>query len=298
MPQHPPWLRFQAYVVGLPKTGSTSIATVFGNYRTGHEWALMDLTAAGMARLAGQLCDAQFLAATGTRLVPASLELDSVTSHHLYADLLAERFGNALFVHTVRDVRSWVSSLLEMLLRKRLARLQVDVPYSVWERDYLALMTAGTYRLEHALTEDDAASLVPLMAYWARHMTQLPQMVPAERTIVVPTCQIGQRLGELADFVGVPVGNLRADLAHTNRAPRTLDRMGTYATPQLMAAYRLYCEPIMVDLFPAEHAQWLADYRDALAAPPDRAQLWQDHVGAVAQWVTAAVAEHGAAATR
>lgn len=298
MPQHPPWLRFQAYLVGLPKTGSTSIATVFGNYRTGHEWELMELVGAGMSRLAGQLTDEEFLASAGPRLQPPSLEMDSTTSHHLYADLLVQQFPHAVFVHTVRDVRTWTTSLLEMLLRKRLARLQVSVPYSIWERGYLDMMTGGTYRLAAPPAADDAGSLVALMAYWAEHMTQMSQVLPPDRSIVVPTTQIGLRLADLAALAGVPANMMRADLAHTNRSPQTLDRFSTFASPQLMAAYELHCADIMAERFPAEHDRWLTDYRTAIAEPAARAGLWVEHVEQVGDWVTEAVARYGPAAAR
>lgn len=287
---HPPWLRFQAYVVGLPKTGSTSVATMFGRYRTGHEWELMELVAAGMARQKGVLSDAEFWTATGTRLASPSLEMDSATGHHLYVDLLRDRFPAARFIHTVRDVQSWVTSLLDMVLRKRIARAQLDVPYSIWETDYLRLMTEDTYDLRPDCVADDSASLPALMRYWAGHMRQLADELPAERSVRVRTTDLAAAAPALAELVGVPVQSLRTDLSHANRAPLTLDRFDVFDSPELRAAYDEHCADIMAEVFPQVHQRWLA--RSVPVRPPER--VWAQYHEQVAAWVDWAIREYGA----
>ena len=291
---HPPWLRFQAYVVGLPKTGSTSVATMFGRYRTGHEWELMDLVAAGMARQAGEFTDADFWAATGARLTSPSLEMDSATGHHLYVDALRDRFPGARFVHTVRDVQSWTTSLLDMVLRKRIARAQMDIPYSIWESDYLRLMTEDTYDLRPECVADDSVALPALMRYWAGHMRHLARELPADRSVRVRTTDLAAEAPALADLVGVPVESLRTDLSHANRAPLTLDRFDVFDSPELRAAYDEHCADIMAEVFPEVHQRWLA--RPTPDQPPEEA--WARYHEQVAVWVAGAIREHGADAAR
>jgi hypothetical protein len=287
MTGHPPWLRFQAYVVGLPKTGSTSLATIFGRYRSGHEWDLMDLVETGLARQRGDLTDDGFWRATGRRLDPPSLEMDSTTSHYLYADLLAERYPRAVFVHSVRDVGGWASSVLDMVLRKRLARRRLEIPYSRWESQYLAQMTEGRYDLDPASVENDSASLAPLVRYWAAHMARMPRVLPADRTVVVRTKDIPQRLDDLAALVGVPVETLRDDLAHANRAPLTFDRFALFADDEVEQAYRENCATTMADLFPAEHEAWSA------SRPSASTTDWDEYVAALDEWVADAIERHG-----
>ena len=161
MTVHPPWLRFQAYSVGLPRTGSTSIAALFGRYRTGHEWQLMELVGPALARRRGELGDEEFVRATGGRLVPPPLEMDSATCHHLYADLLGRLFPGAVFLLTMRDVRSWVSSFLDMALGQRIAFRLTGRPPSRWHDVYPPFLTEGVCDLEGR--GDDRAALPPLM---------------------------------------------------------------------------------------------------------------------------------------
>ncbi len=294
MAEHPPWLRFQAYVVGLPKTGSTSMATLFGNYRTGHEWQLMELLGPAMARRRGEVDDEEFLRSTGHRFVPPSLEMDSTTSHHLYADLLSRTFPHAVFFHTVRDVRSWVTSLLDMSLRKRLGRKLLGLGFSPVEIEYVASRTEGAYDVDRDDREDDRAALPPLMRSWAGHLREMAATLPPARTMRLRTRDIPRLLPEIAAHVGVPVSTLRADLSHANRAPHRFDRFAAFDGDELRAAYDVHCADLMADLFPEEHAAFVSR-----APGGDGASLdWAAYVESVRAYATDAVARYGPSATR
>ncbi len=295
MPNHPPWLRFQAYVVGLPKTGSTSLATVFGNYRSGHEWELMELVRHALARSRGDLTDKEFLRATGSRLAPPSLEVDSATSHHMYAEVLRDLFPHAVFIHSIRDVSSWVTSLLDMILRKRLARRLVDIPYSLCETEYLADMTERTYNLDPEDNATDQTSLAPLMRYWGVHMRRMAAVLPPGRTLRLRTRDIAARFPEMANLVGVPVETLRADLTHVNKTPLRFDRFTAFDSPELRAVYDEHCADIMAELFPDEHSKWI----NARVAPENRPiQDWDTYISALREWVAMAVKSSGVSVTR
>jgi len=253
---HPPWLRFQAYAVGLPRTGSTSLAALFGRYRTGHEWQLMELVGPAMARRRGELGDEEFLRATSGRLVPPPLEMDSATCHHLYAELLGRIFPWAVFLLTVRDVRSWVSSFLDMVLRQRIAFRLTGTPRSRWHDVYLPVLTEGACDLEGQ--RDDRAALPPLMRSWAAHLREMSALLPADRTLRVRTRDLASRLPQIAALAGVPVSTLRADLFHSNQESDRFDRFAAFDGEELRAAYDESCAEIMTELFPEEHAAWTA----------------------------------------
>jgi hypothetical protein len=289
---HPPWLRFQAYVVGLPKTGSTSLASVFARYRAGHEWQMRELIPLALARQRGELTDGQFLAATSGRIRPASLEMDSATFHHLYADLLRDTFPHAMFVHSVRDVVSWSTSLLDMVLAKRMARRFLEIGLDSWELEYLQTATGEGCPVDPGSDDDDRAALVPLMRYWSHHLRQMAEQLPPERTLQLRTRDIGRRTDDLAAFVGVPPRTLRADLAHSNRAPLTLDRFAAFDGVDLRDAYDAYCADLMADLFPQEHAAFTARRRRPVADAETDA--WSRHLTAVQARARSAVERHGA----
>jgi hypothetical protein len=293
MPVHPPWLRFQAYAVGLPKTGSTSLATLFGNYRTAHEWQMRALLGPALARLRGELDDEAFLSATGRRFVPAALEMDSASCHHLYAEVLRDRFPAALFIHTMRDVRSWIASLLDMALRKRLAQRLIGLPDPAWSREYVAMLTGGAYDQDPDAPLEDRACLVPLLRYWAAQVRGMLDQLPGARSLHICTGDIGKRLPEIAGLIGVPVATLRADLSHANRAPIRFDRFAAFDSEELRAAYAADCADLMAEFFPAEHAAW-QNRRPAGGSALVGASDWDSYLAALQVWVAEAVRRHGA----
>jgi len=248
---------------------------------------LMELLGPALRRRKGELNDDEFLRATGERLVPASLEMDSATCHHLYADVLRDRFPQAVFLHTVRDVQSWTSSLLDMVLRKRLARRLIPIPYSTWESEYLAVMTEGAYDLDPNQRGDDRSSLAPLIRYWAAHLREMAAELPADRSLRIRARDLRDRLPEMAALVGIPVSTLRADLAHANPAPLRFDRFAAFDSDELRAAYDQHCADLMADIFPEEHAAWVTRRH----APGCRD--WDAYLAEVEVWVKEAVERHG-----
>lgn len=296
---HPPWLRFQAYYVGLPKTGSTSVFAMFANYRSKHEHQLMDLVSAGLARGRGEFSDAAFLAALGPRLVPASLEMDAATCHHLYPEVLVERFPAAVFIQAVRDVGSWANSTLDMMLRKKLARRSMELPFSAWELEYQLALTGGDYSMDSSQPEDYLA-LAHMMRFWADHMQALPKLVPADRLLQLRTRDLAPRVTDIADFVGVPAATMRLDLSHTNRAPMRFDRFSAGLSQQVRDTYLEFCSAPMAQWYPQEHQRWLAR---CAAGGADSVSLagradWADYLGALGDWVADAVVTYGPSASR
>jgi hypothetical protein len=118
-------------------------------------------------------------------------------------------------------------------------------------------------------------------------MARMPSVLPADRTLVVRTKDIPQRLDDLAALVGVPVETLRDDLAHANRAPLTFDRFALFADDEVEQAYRENCATTMADLFPAEHEAWSA------SRPSASTTDWDEYVAALDEWVADAIERHG-----
>lgn len=289
---HPPWLRFQAYVLGLPKTGSTSLTTLFGNYRAAHEWRMGELVSAGLRYRNGQTDSDQFWFEVTPRLSQPALEMDSATCHHLYAEELVHRFDHAVFIHSVRDVGGWITSLLDMALRYRLGRARVGHDYTSTELDYIQEMTDGQYDHTAPLDEDDAACIVPLMRYWAEHMHRMARELPADRSLTVRTSALSDQVPQIAELCGIPVETLRKDLAHTNQSPLRFDRMAAFDSSEMRHAYEQHCADIMSRMFPREH--------EALGSRwgSEAASSWQEHVAATERWVDATIETTGAPVVR
>lgn len=250
-----PWLRFHAYGVGLPKTGTTSLATMMANYRTGHEAWLDFLAAPAVARIRGEIDDEAFWQVAHKRFVPLRAEMDCVTCHHLYVDVLRETYPKAKFVVTYRDVRSWANSMLGMVMFRR--RTPLDLRgYRSWYRSYGEWISEGMFSLDPADERDDTAVLPALMRSWASYMRSMPAVLPPERTIWIKTSELTARVPDLAEFLRIPVETIAWDNVHSNQSPATLDRFTIADREVIDHAYAEHCADIMAEHFPEEHARF------------------------------------------
>src|ERR1043166_5506594 len=87
--------RFHAYNVGLPKTGTTSVAGIFSNYRTWHEFLFLETGRAVADWVTGVISDEQLKVFLQERDAIGGLEMDSSSYNHNYAHFLAEIFPQA-----------------------------------------------------------------------------------------------------------------------------------------------------------------------------------------------------------
>lgn len=251
-----PWLRFHAYGVGLPKTGTTSLATMMTNYRTGHETWLDFLAAPAVARVRGEIDDDTFWQTVHKRFVPLRAEMDCVTCHHLYVDVLRETYPKAQFIVTYRDVRSWANSLLGMVVLRR--RTPVDLRGDrSWYRSYGEWISEGMFSLDPADEGDDSAVLPALMRSWASYMRSMPAVLPPERTMWIKTSEITARIPELADFLRIPADTIVRENAHSNGTPTSFDRFTIAERDVIDSVYAEHCADIMAEHFPEEHARFL-----------------------------------------
>ncbi len=108
-------LSFKAYNVGIGKTGTLSLAAVFGNYRSRHQF-LMTETFEQIGKLEkDEITKKEFRDFIVARDRAGCLEMDSSGHHYFYLDILAGEFPEAKFIFIIRDCYSWFDSVINML---------------------------------------------------------------------------------------------------------------------------------------------------------------------------------------
>lgn len=281
-PQAPPFLRFQAYYVGLPKTGSSTVSAMLGRYRCEHERTMPSLSYWGIERAEGRISPSQAMAMAGARLEDPALEFDACTSLHWHADQLASRFPAARFVHVVRDVRAWTQSLLDMEYRRcvvaRLRRSGIE-PWEATFRRYF-LGEADPWR-EGAVS--DERLLVRAMRAWGEHLARMRQDLPGGRTLVLTTASLDSGSRRLAEFLGIPEASVDQPPRRNARPDGlTFDRWHALGPGPVRAAYEEHCAEHMASLFPAEHADYERWQRGGAAdsSPTD----WSSYARATLRW--------------
>ena len=117
VPASLPTRRFHLVGVGLPKTGTTSLAHLFQPFRWGDEFLFAESVERLIAWRAGRLDRDGMRRWLALRAEAGALELDSASFNHYFLDILVELHPTARFVYTRREAVSWADSFLNMVLR-------------------------------------------------------------------------------------------------------------------------------------------------------------------------------------
>jgi len=210
--------RFQAFTVGGPKTGTTSLAALFmANYYSEHEaesHELLEMVVHDDPRLQTAAGRDAYARDRDRRVW---LEMDSSNYHLHYLDSLPRVFPQAKFVVLIREPLAWLRSRINFM------RINADVePFRSYRAKTLALLPALDEELELPLREVHYPSLNTFLADWLHvHCTPL-RHAPRDRRLILETEHISHSLTRLASFIGVPVVKLLTRKSHANKARRRL----------------------------------------------------------------------------
>ncbi len=237
--------RLRVFGIGSPKSGTHSLAAVFeAHYRTAHEPEALRLVELLVARYEGRADDHDLTAYLRGRERRLRLEVNCAGLNGLVVEELVALSPRPRFVLTLREPRAWLASLLDhslrgdpdpLYVRLRHHRFGGDRPHPPEER---LLAERGLYTLDGYLES------------WAERNQRALDTVPPERLLVVRTDELGDRLDDLAAFVGCPRGHLDDTRTHEYAAPSRSglldrldpayveDRIQTWAGPMLDRFFR------------------------------------------------------------
>lgn len=245
--------RFHLFGVGLPKTGTTSLAAMFRQHRWGHERWFADAVMAIDAARHGDGGDLRRF--IGWRDRATRLECDSASFHHFWIDDLVEMYPDARFVWTVRSPVDWLESLLSMWLRND--AFHPDGPWPPEQR-VLGRMMLGEvfdealFRSPASLARSAGDVVEAGLRFWAGHTRRVMRRLPADRSLIFATKQLGPARPRLAALAGVPVDSLHP--AHENRGRRLVALSTMIGAKRLSTAVDRICGPVLQALAPILHA--------------------------------------------
>lgn len=217
---------FHVINLSLPKTGSASLARVFGNYRSIHEMAHIDSVDTLLDWREDRLCDAQLDSYLLSRDARARPELDCATFLHLAADRLPGLFPEARFAVVIRPCADWAASFLGMMLEAfGVGGWGGNLP-DVWVRRYGRHVSPSLADLD-LRSRFDVAVAGPSLAweladYWGRRTLATLAAAPPSRTLVLGTTFLDEALESLSNLAGVPADSLYRNV-HLNRGSAAAD---------------------------------------------------------------------------
>jgi hypothetical protein len=245
---HTPARQFQAYNVGLPRTGTSSIYSLFGRYRAGNEFMERETVTRLVEWHAGKLSDAAFREYVLRRDREGGLEMDAASFNHFYLDILVEAFPRAKFLCTMREPYSWMNSYCKLLLRWRQHFAARGDEPPQWMTDYGRLLF-GTFTWEAFASPAILQSRLPelmdgFLRHWGEANRRILAILPRERSLVIRTHELSAQLDAVARFIGVPRESLTAD-HHTNMSPDDSDLLQGLDTSLFAERCVLYASDVL-----------------------------------------------------
>jgi hypothetical protein len=244
--RRPPARRFHAYCVGAPKSGTHSIAKIFGgSYRAAHEAAYEPVIGMILAAADGSAGRDRLVEFIRSR--DRSLGLEMEASHLLFyfLDILLAEFEEARFILTIRDCYSWLDSQIN----NQLAYIEADHWKDFGEFKYRHEALRHP-REERVLAEFGLYTLDGYLSAWASHNRRVLDAVPPHRLLVVRTREISRDLQKIADFVGVPADSLSAGGTHSFKARRKFGLLSRLDEQYLEGKVNQHCRALMDAYFP------------------------------------------------
>jgi hypothetical protein len=209
---------------GLPRSGTTSLFTLFAGQRAGNEYAeaetITKLVAAHEGRLSDPALDRYLL----RRDTESTLAMDATSFLHLRLDRIVPLFPEARFVLPIRDPAHWFESYLKMLLRWHDSFSRRGSAPPRWMDAYGGMLFGHFDWDEIAAPEACARNLSEVagrfLSHWRDATAAALDRLPEDRRLILRTEALSDPAarGALARFVELEPGDL-TDQYHSNASP-------------------------------------------------------------------------------
>lgn len=239
--------RFHAYCVGLPKSGTVSLAGLFGNYRSSHEFHQWETHQMIIRYTHGDISRARFFGFLKEReLLGVPLEMDSAHFNRHYIDILQEEFPEAKFICLIRDCYSWVNSFVNYFVVPEREAIQSKelpngMPFDI---------PRGAMDAKNELVNNFHKYIDIPLSFWAASYCDMLEKLPSGRSIIIRTHELSQKIDDIANFIGISPDTLIKEQSHLNRANYTVNILANLDRDFLKAKFDEHCSDLMEKYFP------------------------------------------------
>jgi hypothetical protein len=243
----PPPRRLHVYGIGTGKSGTHSLANLFGSYRSAHEPDAKRMIDA-ILRASGDTCAVDKLDAFLLRRdKKLSLEVDSSALNYHFVTHLVRLFPTARFILSIRDCYTWVDSLINHQLARP------DLATRRWKAMRELRFRRGSSvhpKEERALAERNLYTLDGYLGYWNEHNQRVLDRVPSDRLLVVRTGEISRSIDVLACFTNVAPETLNLEKSHSFKASHKFHILQQIDPDYLDAKVAQHCGELQQRFFP------------------------------------------------
>jgi hypothetical protein len=271
-PERP--LKFKAYGVGLPKTGTASLYFLFRDYRTYHESESRFLIYKLLAFEQEKITRKELTQSIRKRDRRLQLEMDSSSINGYIVDILAEEFKEAKFILTIRDCYSWLDSIVNhnIFISKRQPKWN---RWQYWRGEHFIQWENSIYKthqLKHAepeqvLAKNGLYALDGYLSYWAEHNNKVLAAVPKERLLIIKTSEFKQSIPRIENFIGVTPGSLPRDTKINVRKKQDKYNLLSQIDKNFLdEKVNTHCKELMDRFFPEITISEVEAWRESISA--------------------------------
>jgi hypothetical protein len=238
--------RFRAFCAGIPKTGTTSVGTIFEGYRSS-KVAGSALERLGCDWRDGKASEEEVRAFVSRRDAEEQLEMDPSSANWMVLRVLRDQYPDAKFIVTIRDCYSWCDSMLNVVISRDIGPDFIQDP-ELFHR--LIGCDLDWFRDEETVVRWSEAILEKLLTFWDGQARTVGDCPPARR-LVVRTSEISSGLDAMADFVGVPRESMLPERSHSRITAKKFDVLQRLDRDMLRSRFAVHAgSDLMKEYFP------------------------------------------------
>jgi len=204
----------RVYALGVPKSGTTSIAGIFREHcRTEHEAHRPRTVGEMHAHYTGEITDDELIKLYRARDRRLLVDVESNCFLAYRPDLLLNAFPDAKFIVTIREPLAWLDSILDNNInfpRTKTAAM------TQWHSVFFQASKSADDVGDKPLLDRDLHRLDSYLSYWARTYDACLKSLPEDQRLVIGTNQITDRMVELGDFVGFDLRGAKRESSRKN----------------------------------------------------------------------------------
>lgn len=215
--------KFHAFCVGLPRSGTHSLAYLFSSSYSAEHESLKQLTVANILDwVNGRHSNSKMRSILKSRDKYLKLELESSNFLHYAIEILVDLFPKAKFILTIREPISWLASIINQhySIRNYSGRQVIfwrklqEHSYGFYGRNYIHKNLA------------DIPYVYPIsnyLSYWKNHISMVLDNVPEDRLLIVDTFDIRDMLCDISSFVGADTNSFNKSKYWSGRRKSSLE---------------------------------------------------------------------------
>ena len=235
--------RMRVFGVGLPKTGTTSLAamlTMQGRCR--HEAMAKYILPYICSYLRGEISDEVMCKRLRYRIALLKLDVDVTSFLHHFTDFLCEMYPDAKFIFTIRNCYSWVKSIINHMDTRPIPKNDPWVEY----RNVRFNSGEGFEPEEKVLERKGLYPIGSFLRHWAEMNLNILSSLPRDRSLILRTEDLNDSVNRLAAFLGVSRSTIsltRANVARRYGIVETIPR------DFIIAKCREHCSDLMIEFY-------------------------------------------------